>query len=190
MKLSITNIVTTIGIALLLVSCQAKKAVVTTQPTKQQPAQPTWHTRLTRNAQAIASIDNQTYQAKCSMWAVNDSLTIISVQPMLGIEMFRLEATPKTIVVIDKINHQYVQTDYAEINRFCRPKMKYTLLQEIAVGKGDIPERNQADYTFAALGKTLTLHLAYPATQTDVPINTHQQDVTKYQKQTIAELLK
>ena len=179
MKLSITNIVTTIGIALLLVSCQAKKAVVTTQPTKQS-AQPTWHTRLTRNAQATASIDNQIYQAKCSMWAVNDSLTIISVQPMLGIEMFRLEATPKTIIVIDKINHRYVQTDYAEINRFCRPKMTYTLLQETAVGKGDIPERNQADYTFTALGKTLTLRITYPATQTNVPVNTRQQNLTQY----------
>ena len=168
--------------------CHTKRTVTST-PKKETTPQPTWHTRLIQGARAVVTLDGNTYQGTCSMWAVNDSLTILSVMPMLGIEMFRAEATPKEVVIVDKINKRYLRTTYAEINRYVTPKMSYTDLQNIATGEVVEPLKKEADIHYSALGKTVSLRITYPTPQTNVPINTTRLNITKYQSITLDNLL-
>ena len=52
--------------------------------------------------------EKQNLQSKGSIRILCDSLVCVSLQPMLGIEMFRLECTHQNITLFDKMNHRYV----------------------------------------------------------------------------------
>lgn len=47
---------------------------------------------------------------------IADSIIVGSVQPMLGIEMYRLEARPEYARLFEKLNRRYVEMTYEEIS--------------------------------------------------------------------------
>ena len=53
--------------------------------------------------------------AVCKM--IKDSAIFISIQPFMGIELFKAELMADSIKVYDKMNHRYYVTDYAFFNR-------------------------------------------------------------------------
>ena len=48
------------------------------------------------------------------MQTVHDSMIVISVMPMLGMEMMRVEATPTQIIAIDKLHGRYAKATFAD----------------------------------------------------------------------------
>jgi hypothetical protein len=48
---------------------------------------------------------------------------------MLGIEMFRLEASADSVVVIDKLNKRYTELSYEELNAYTPRKISFKVLQ-------------------------------------------------------------
>lgn len=44
-----------------------------------------------------------------------DSAMHISLQPVFGVEMFKMEITPKKILIFDKLNQRYYETDFGFI---------------------------------------------------------------------------
>ena len=52
---------------------------------------------------------------KSSIRIISDSILSISIQPALGIEMFRAEFTPSGFVVYDKLNRRYSENSYEYI---------------------------------------------------------------------------
>jgi hypothetical protein len=46
----------------------------------------------------------------------------------MGIEMFRLEATPKGVAVFDKLNKRYTELTYAEINNLSPRRISFKTL--------------------------------------------------------------
>lgn len=44
-----------------------------------------------------------------------DSRLQLSIQPMLGIEMFRIELTPDSIKLLDRMNKRYIAEDYTKL---------------------------------------------------------------------------
>lgn len=157
----------TVCIVLAMAGCRAKQTVVTTtaepEPEIAEP-QPTWHTVLASNTRATVTIDQQSVSANCTMQAVHDSLVVISVMPMLGIELYRLEATPDEVIIIDKMNRYYVATDYNEINQYLLPNMQFEDLQDLASGESahDFGGKMNAALVYNAQGRTVTLHINYP----------------------------
>ena len=47
---------------------------------------------------------------------IADSIIVASVQPMLGIEMYRIEALPEKARLFEKLNRRYVEMTYEEIS--------------------------------------------------------------------------
>ena len=105
------------GFAIGFTSCHTQQAAVQKQSAETPTEEETlWHTCLIQGAKATLTMDGKTISANCTMQVVRDSMLVISVMPMLGIEVYRLEATPDELIAIDKLNHQYLKTDYARIN--------------------------------------------------------------------------
>ena len=52
---------------------------------------------------------------KSSIRIISDSILSISIQPALGIEMFRAEFTPSGFMVYDKLNRRYSENSYEYI---------------------------------------------------------------------------
>jgi hypothetical protein len=58
-----------------------------------------------------------------------NELIVLSVTPVMGIELFRLEATPDQVTIIDKLNRRYTIMTYEEINKLSPRRISYKMLQ-------------------------------------------------------------
>ena len=181
----ITMLALRTGLAIGCTSCRTQQAAVQPQstetPTEEEKP---WHTCLVQGAKATLTIDEQTITANCTMQVVRDSMLVISVMPMLGIEVYRLEATPDELIAIDKLNHQYLKTDYARINRYVTPSLTWEDLQQIASN-----EVQGGPFIGYAIGeKTIALKITYPEKQTDVPVRMLHIDLSRYEQVVVENL--
>ena len=173
------------GFAIGFTSCRTQRVAVQQQPTETPTEEEKpWHTCLIQGAKATLTIDEQTITANCTMQVVRDSMLVISVMPMLGIEVYRLEATPEELIAIDKLNHQYLKTDYARINRYVTPSLTWEDLQQIASN-----EVQGGPFIGYAIGeKTIALKITYPEKQTDVAVRMLHIDLSRYEQVVVENL--
>ena len=173
-------------IALCLCSCGAKKKTVSPQPAA--PAQPAWHTCLIQGAQATLSNNDNRFSAAVTMQTVRDSLIIVSVMPLFGMEMMRIEATPMEITAIDKMHGQYAKATFADLNRKLTPTLNWDIFQQVCTG--ELPtggEKARLQYVF---GKdTIELVINYSPRRLDVPVRVTPLRIDKYKQIDISKWL-
>ena len=169
----------------VLGSCGTKKAV------SHQPSaisEPTWHTCLIQSAQAMIITDEDKLSAAVTMQTVRDSMLVISVMPLLGMEMLRVEATPLEVTAIDKIHGQYATTTYAELNRKLTPSLNWDILQQLC--SAELPTGDQKARLVYAFGdETIELIITYPPRKLDVPVRVTKQRTDRYTKVDITKWL-
>ena len=166
---------------LLCPSCGAKKKAVQSEIAEEAllPEEPVWHTCLIQNARATLFTNEDKMTATVTMQTVRDSMLVISVMPMLGIEMFRLEATPLELIAIDKMHGQYAKTTFAELNRKLTPSLNWDVLQQLCTAELPLgSERGRLQYMFGE--DIINLVIDYPARQLDVPVRVMNQPVIRY----------
>ena len=169
---------------LLMTSCGAKKKVVSTD----QPSAPSWHTCLIQGAQGTVVTDDERMSASMTMQTVHDSMLVISVMPMLGMEMLRVEATPTEVVAIDKLHGRYASATYAEINRKLTPDLNWDILQQLCAA--ELPtgsEKARLMYKFG--DETVELIVNYTPRKIDVPVRVSHIKLDKYTKVDISKFL-
>ena len=137
-----------------------------------------------QGARATLTIDEEIISANCTMQVVRDSMLVISVMPMLGIEVYRIEATPDELIAINKLNHQYLRTDYQQVNRYVTPPLRWEDLQQIA--SNELPGGPFEGYAIGE--KTIALKITYPEKQTDVPVRTQHIDLSRYEQVVVENL--
>ena len=173
------------GFAIGFTSCHTQQAAVQTQsaetPTEEEKP---WHTCLMQGARTTLTIDEEIISANCTMQVVRDSMLVISVMPMLGIEVYRIEATPDELIAINKLNHQYLRTDYQQVNRYVTPPLRWEDLQQIA--SNELPGGPFVGYAIGE--KTIALKITYPEKQTDVPVRTQHIDLSRYEQVVVENL--
>lgn len=67
----------------------------------------------------------------------------ISVAPLLGFELFRAELTPEGIMLIDRMNRQFVKADYEELSQRLHTVITYESLQSLFFNELFIVGRQQ-----------------------------------------------
>lgn len=118
-KKHIVPILLTITI-IILSSCSVNRRMATRYQTLSQ--------RVQLNMEWNAS----RYSMNGSIRVWRNEMVAISVQPMLGIEMVRVEATPDSIWVFDKMNRRYIAMGYAELGENITKKINYKTIQDFA----------------------------------------------------------
>ena len=172
--------------ALLLCSCGAKKKAV--HPVEPQPVVPAWHTCLIQGAQATVITDEDKVSSSVTMQTVHDSMIVISVMPMLGMEMMRVEATPTQIIAIDKLHGRYAKATFADLNRQLTPSLNWDILQQLCTAELPTgPEKARLVYTFGK--EHLELILNYTPRKLDVPVRMTNQRLTKYTEIDVSKFL-
>ena len=172
--------------ALLLCSCGAKKKAV--HPVEPQPVVPAWHTCLIQGAQATVITDEDKVSSSVTMQTVHDSMIVISVMPMLGMEMMRVEATPTQIIAIDKLHGRYAKATFADLNRRLTPSLNWDILQQLCTAELPTgPEKARLVYTFGK--ERLELIINYTPRKLDVPVRMTNQRLTKYTEIDVSRFL-
>lgn len=82
-----------------------------------------------------------------------DDLIQISIVPMLGIEVARLEITKDSVLIIDRMNKQYVHMPISQITMLANTDLNYYALQSLFFnevflpGKQTIGQKDLSDFT-------------------------------------------
>jgi predicted RNA-binding protein YlxR (DUF448 family) len=110
---------------------------------------------ITQRAQVTLSFDQHSYTMNCLLRTCRNQLIVLSVLPAMGIEMIRLEATPDSIVIIDKLNKKYAIADYNEIQKFTQKRITFKALQYLVqrTNKDIKYEAEVGKHTFKIVGK-------------------------------------
>lgn len=87
-----------------------------------------------------------------------DSIIVASAQPLLGIEMYRLEACKNYVRLYDKANRRYVEMTYDEITQEAHRKVDFLLAEQMIEEVGLVYPIGQ-DTTISYSGVTAKLKL-------------------------------
>lgn len=108
---------------LILSACKTSRSVTKTQVTegspvaqliaKVQAAQPQFKTANVSKMSMEFNMNERNVNVSATCKIQKDSVIYLSIQPFMGIEMFKAEIMTDKIVVFDKMNRKYYQTDYA-----------------------------------------------------------------------------
>ena len=132
--------------------------------------------------------DEDKLSSAVTMQTVHDSMIVISVTPMFGMEMMRVEATPTEIIAIDKLHGSYARGTFADLNKQLTPSLNWDILQQICTAElptGD--KKARLVYTFGK--KQIELILDDPPRKTDVPVKMTNQRLTKYTEIDVSKFL-
>ena len=171
-------------LAVSLIGCSIQKG-------KQKPvkeSEPSWHTCVIQGAKAIVTTKEDKVSATVTMQVVHDSLLIVNIMPMLGIEMARLEATPTEIVAFDKVYNRCAVTTYEELNQRLVPKISWEQLQQIC--SAELPTGKETAHFVYSIGKeSIAFDITYPERKTDVPGRMNRLPQERYKKMDISKWL-
>ena len=78
-------------------------------------AQPQFTTMNISKMSMSVNYGEMQFTFRSSIRIATDSILSISIQPALGIEMFRAEFTPKGFIIYDKLNRRYTENSYEYI---------------------------------------------------------------------------
>ncbi len=172
---------------LLLCSCAAKKqAVKPAEPQPEETAAMQWHTAQVTNTVLTLDVDAQRYNVQCLMQAVRDSMIVISIMPVMNMELLRLEITPDTAFVIDKVNRRYTKLPLNAAREEVVPPMTWSALQDFATGQ-TTGKQTSLGYSFRE--HTVRLIATYGNIAYDVPVNVRHIRLDRYQYMDINQLL-
>ena len=87
------------------------------------------------------STGTKTLSSKGSLKIVNNKAIQLSVQPLFGIEMFRLYVEPDHIIILDRMNKRYVKESFENIKGTSPMGFDYYTLQSLFTNKLFIPEK-------------------------------------------------
>ena len=183
----LSKYIVALALALALVACGTKKKVVESQESRVEST-PAWHTCLIQNARATVTLNDQQLSANVTMQTVRDSMIVISVMPLLGMEMMRVEATPVEMIAIDKFHGRYAKATYTELNRQLTPSVNWDELQQLCTA--ELPtgeERARFAYIFGE--QMVELVIAYTPRKLDVPVRVQHMRLDKYTRIDVSKWL-
>lgn len=113
--------------AIVLASCSTTKRVQKAQKQETDPqkqlleqvisVQPQFKSLQSNKVRFKIDYQQHSYSVSGSVSMIQDSAIILSLQPLMGIELYRMEIMPQHVTVIDKMNRRYVRMTYEQLQR-------------------------------------------------------------------------
>lgn len=105
-------------------------------------------TTMTARLNVELDIPGKEMSSRVDMKMVKDSAFQLSVQPLLGIEIFRLELTRDTIKIVDRLNKRYMVENYSNLQGQTPIEFNFYNLQALFInhlflpGESEVRERH------------------------------------------------
>lgn len=103
-------------------------------------AQPNFATLNISKMSMSVNYGGTQFTFKSSIRIISDSILSISIQPALGIEMFRAEFTPSGFIVYDKLNRRYSENSYEYIKLSWGLNVDYKAIEALFSHRLFIPQ--------------------------------------------------
>ena len=141
---------------------------------KSYDAQPSFSTMNISKMSMSINYGQMTFTVKSSIRIATDTLLSISIQPALGIEMFRAEFTPSGFKVYDKMNRRYSENSYEYIKLSWGLDVDYKAIEALFSHRLFIPQSTDPNEICK------DFHIEYLADTTSIVSNT---PIGKYTQQ-------
>ncbi|MEI8085770.1 MAG: DUF4292 domain-containing protein, partial [Paludibacter sp.] len=96
-----------------------------------QHSQPNFSTANVSKMSMAINLNNRDLNVSATIKIRKDSALHISIQPFMGIEMFKLELSPDSIIIFDKMNRKYYAADYVYFSTRFGVQVDYYSLQSL-----------------------------------------------------------
>jgi hypothetical protein len=112
------------------------------------------------------SMGTRSISSRAHVRIVHDNALQISVQPVLGIEMFRLYIDPDSAVIVDRMNRRYVHESIASLKEIYPVGFDFHTLQSLftnalfVAGKSNVEARDYRAFSFSQTDDVFYLMLA------------------------------
>ena len=175
--------------SLFMVSCSSQR-VVTTEEQGQRIKDEGERIRTVYvpSAHMTLTIDGQAISSRAYLSTTIDSLIILSIQPLPGMEMFRLEATPEDVIVFDKTSMEYIPLTYESLRPYFSSPITFKDIQDVATGAILPRDRNKTLRAYSIAGRTVVLEISYPEIRTNVPVNTNRLPIVRFAYKTLDQV--
>jgi len=144
----------TVFAVLILSACKTTRTITKSIPTttnaisqvieQVQKIQPQFKTANINKMSLALEMGERKINVSATCKIKEDSAIFVSIQPFLGIELFKAELTPDSMRVFDKMNHRYYVVDYGYFNKRFGVNVNFYSLQSLltaqffCVGKKEI----------------------------------------------------
>lgn len=164
---------------LLLCSCRIQQTII-----------PKHYNTLTQKAQITVQFDQHTYHTGSTIQLWRDEMIIMSVQPILGIELLRIEATPDGVILIDKFNRRYTNIEYNLFgSKILRIKPSFKLIQKLLTASINQSNKTKNQYTLTINKRDISIEWAFSRREYDTLTNPKRINLNKYKQVSLREIL-
>ncbi len=132
---------------LLFVGCKSSKRIITQSEKESievnrqfspadmvvqlQKNQPAYKTAKVNKMSINLRLKDREMEVKAICSIVSDSAIHISIQPFFGIELFKVEMTPSSLLIIDKANRKFYESNYGIFDNQFEIYVNYDVIQSL-----------------------------------------------------------
>lgn len=147
-----------------------------------------YHTMVQR-ATATVTLDEHRYSMGCGIRMWRNELIVVSVQPMLGIEIGRIEMTQDSVWVFDKMNHRYAVFSYRDAQHRIVPLPNYKMIQDFVTDTSVSKESGKRVKTFSVGEHRLSIECSFSNREYDTLDVPKRLDTNKYTRVSLHAIL-
>lgn len=163
---------------LAMASCSVKQGVP-----------PRRYQTLQEKATVTLQMDQHQYTMSCMVQVWRNELIIMSVQPMLGIEMIRVEAGKDSVVIFDKLNRRYTSIMYADVAKHIEPAPSFKMLQDFLTDVHRAPTTASSELQLQVGEHRINVACKYLQREYDILKEPKQLDTKRYKRVSLHEII-
>ncbi len=164
--------------SLLLASCNTQRS-----------AQPKRYQTLKEKAQVSLQLDEHEYSMSATVQVWRNNLVIVSLQPMFGIEMLRMEATQDSVVIVDKMNRRYTILQYDMFDKDIKPAPSYRMIQDFVTASKKPKAKTKAQIPFTLGKHKIMIQCSFSQREYNALAAPKRMDLKRYKQVGLREIL-
>lgn len=148
-----------LALPLIFSTCKSSRKLEGNQPKKETAIE--FNTFNSKCELTLSQNKTQSIKVGGDLRIKRDSMIILSIQPISGVEVGRLTCDREGIVLIDRINKRYFAFDFNELKDKMNADLNYEALQGILVGElfafGKKEKTSATDFSRSEIGNMILL---------------------------------
>lgn len=165
-------------LALLLTACSTQRQI-----------EPKHYQTMSQRAQATLQIDNQQYSMTCVIQMWRNELVVLSLQPIVGMEMVRIEAEADSILVVDKMNQRYTTLAYDWAEGLMNPAPSLKMIQDFVTAPIEQKKDVDNQISININQHKMTINCKYTQREYNTLGDKRRINLKKYKRVTLRDIL-
>lgn len=106
---------------------------------------PQWNCVTGKVALNLSAESGKNMKVSATLRMKKGEVIQLSVAPLLGIEVARLEISPERILAVDRLHKQYVELSFGELNRMANLDLSFNMLQSLFLNEIFLPGKETVE---------------------------------------------